>query len=83
MQTLLIGFVFVVAYFFLGSILLLFPLLSCVKTHINAFSSVLQPLGESCHLQLASNKYKILFYLQKLVDTLQMLFSAGFVRYTF
>lgn len=56
MQTLLIEFSFVVAYFLLGSALMLFPLLSCVKTHINAFLSVLQSLGEACHLQLAINK---------------------------
>lgn len=54
MQT--IGFSFVVAYFFLGSVLFLFPLLYCVKTHINTFLSVLQPLGETCHLQLAINE---------------------------
>ena len=71
-----------VAYFFLGSVLLLFPRLACVKTHMNAFLSVLQPLGEAGRLQLAVNKEKILFFLQKLVDILQILFSAGFVGYT-
>lgn len=56
MQTLLIGFSFVVAYFFLGSVIVLFLLLSCVQIHINAFLSVLQLLGEACHPQLAINK---------------------------
>lgn len=56
MQTLLIGFSFVVEYFFLASGLLLFPLLACVQANINAFLSVLQPLGDACHLQLAINK---------------------------
>lgn len=56
MQTLLIVFSFAAAYFLLGSVLMLFPLHSCVKTHINAFLSVLQPLGEDCRLQLPIKK---------------------------
>lgn len=82
MQTLLVALSFVVAYFLLGSVFMLFPLHSCVRTHINAFLSVLQPLGEGCCLQLPIKKENVLVYLQKLLDILQMLCFAVFLGYT-